>query len=174
MCSDSLEIHDEEGSFYDDVELICSHHLHYDCARELHGQSMHLRCPICEKSLLTDGKLLVTIRNEGGTTLEYDLGTDLEEQTGSPQDALNEAFLSFCFDSDMDAIKEVLADGADINALQRNTGMTGLHLCALNNDAQSIEYLLGKGADRTITAAGTTPLNLAISEGSHEAAYALQ
>lgn len=194
ICHDSLRLQadsdsdDEARDFpkdagayiYDDVELPCRHHLHYDCARDLYGQSSAAitTCPLCNLSLLTHGRILVTVRNEGGVTEEFDLGQDLEEQQQLEADpilARNEAFLSFCFTSDHEAMKDLLRDGADANAVQRGTGMTGLHLCALNNDAAGITILLGAGAHRHIKGVdGGSPLDLAVAEGSHDAACALQ
>lgn len=197
ICNDSLRLQvdsDEESSpeiidgpriieeqyIYDDIEIPCQHHIHYDCARELYGQSHKsiTQCPLCQKSLLTNGRVLVKVRNEGGITTDFDLGQDLEEQLilqADPELAKNEAFLSFCFASDHELIRELLAQGADVNAVQKATGMGGLHLCALNNDAIGIAELLKCGAYRDCKALdGSTALDLAISEGSHQAAYALQ
>lgn len=190
ICNESLQIlvdsDDEETSgseshyVYDDVELPCGHHLHYDCARDLHAQSRAAitSCPSCQNTLLTNGTLLVTIRNEGGVTTRFDLGQDLEEQRmlqENPELARNEAFLSFCFASDHEAMADLLTDGAQVDAVQKETGMRGLHLCALNNDAQGIALLLRAGADREGRSLdGNRPLDIAISEGSHDAAYALQ
>lgn len=171
---------DSEGYVYDDVELPCQHHLHYDCARDLHAQSRSAitKCPLCDTSLMTNGQILVTIRNEGGITTEFDLGQDLEEQrelSEHPELARNEAFLSFCFSGDHEAIRDLLKDGADVNAVQRHTGMNALHLCALNNDGASIRMLLEAGARRDVRGLdGSTALDLALNEGSHDAAYALQ
>lgn len=193
ICNESLRIlidsEDEEASdvstveahyIYDDVELPCGHHLHYDCARDLHAQSRTAttQCPLCQSSLLTNGTLLVTVRNEGGVTTQFDLGQDLEEQRmlqEDPELARNEAFLSFCFASDHEAMQDLLGDGAHVNSVQKETGMRGLHLCALNNDAHGITMLLQAGADREGRSLdGNRPLDVAISEGSHDAAYALQ
>lgn len=201
VCNDSLRIQidsdsDEEGGeairntrksqdtneqfIYDDIELPCHHHIHYDCARDLHAQSRSdiTKCPVCQHSLLTNGRILVIVRNEGGVTTDFDLGQDLEEQAilqADPELARNEAFLSFCFSGDYDALTDLLQQGADVNAIQKGTGMNGLHLCALNNDAAGITELLRRGAKRDERAFnGSTALDLAISEGSHDAAYALQ
>lgn len=211
LCQQSLRIQiDDEDSvevdlstttyIYDDVELPCHHHIHYDCARDLYDQSIHpiTTCPHCSHSLLTPaGQLLVTVRNEGGTTDHFDLGADLADQKEIASDpilARNEAFLSFCFSQDHEAMEELLSSndadtdtdvgrdarevtgrGADVDAVQRKTGMTGLHLCALNNDAHGIRLLLRHGARRDVRGLdGCTPLALAFSEGSHDAAYALQ
>lgn len=195
VCNDSLRIQidseDEgdistdvggsgEGYIYDDVELPCRHHLHYDCARELHAQSRSAitRCPLCDRSLLTNGAIIVTVRNEGGVTTDFDLGQDLEEQRvlqANPELARNEAFLSFCFAGDHEAMRELLENGAEVDAVQQSTGMQGLHLCALNNDAHGIGMLLRAGAKRDGRSLdGSSALDIAIGEGSHDAAYALQ
>lgn len=176
----ALEAGIEEQFIYDDIELPCHHHIHYDCARELYGQSRSAitKCPMCQHSLLTNDRILVIVRNEGGTTMNFDLGQDLEEQLAlqsDPELARDEAFLSFCFASDHELILDLLQQGANVNAVQKATGMGGLHLCALNNDAVGIKELLNAGADRAGKALdGSTALDLAISEGSHDAAYALQ
>ncbi|ORY74355.1 hypothetical protein BCR37DRAFT_384467 [Protomyces lactucae-debilis] len=170
----------EPGYIYDDVELPCRHHIHYECAREAYDESdgSVSQCPFCSQPLLIQGKFLVTVRNEGGVTEQFDLGADLQEQqylAAHPQEALNEALLSMAFSGDLDAVKETLAQGADLDATQAKTGMTALHLCALNNDANIIRFLVEAGADKTVRAGnGMDALQLAISEGSHDAAYALQ
>jgi hypothetical protein len=188
ICNDplliQLDVEDiEEGSsgfIYDDVELLCHHHLHYDCAREAYdaASSNITQCPSCSHPLMTSGKFIVTVRNEGGVTENFDLGSDLAEQqylASHPQEALNEAFLSMAFSGDLEAMQETLRQGADLDASQSATGMTALHLCALNNDANIIRFLVEAGADKTTLAGnGLSALQVAISEGSHDAAYALQ
>ncbi len=188
ICDESLCIEIEEDDqddpttpsfIYDDVEFTCGHHVHYECYREA-ANIDRARCLAsgCGRDILTHGKLVVTVRNEGGVTCNFDLGTDLEEQRtleGDPEALANESFLSFMLQGDEEAAQAMLDKGAHVNAVHHVIGITALHLVAMNNDAAGIRFLLSRGADTEVRASnGQTPLEYAIAEGAHEAAIALQ
>ena len=110
----------------DDVELKCGHHYHWawwvmfaigtsqDLTRPFPNRSFvdysatsaqhRTMCPVCTRSTLTPEpnssklRLLVTVRNEGGTTIEYDLGEALDEdlvwQQQEESGAAYESFLA--------------------------------------------------------------------------------
>ena len=70
---------------------------------------------------------------------------------------------------DADAVRELLRQGADVNA-PRGDGMTGLHWAALNGNAEIAGLLVGAGADlEAATRLGAhTPLHVAAKEGHGE------
>lgn len=60
-----------DASYLDDVELRCSHHFHWTCYAEWEAEDETGRgkCPLCGESALDElGRLMVIVRNEGGTT----------------------------------------------------------------------------------------------------------
>lgn len=102
ICFDPLfiEVDDEEtglaSTIPDDVLLNCrrsmnlsGHHYHWACLQELDesGQWDRSACPFptCGGSPVDEqGKLLVTIRNEGGVTENFDLGAAFDEEREEP------------------------------------------------------------------------------------------
>lgn len=75
---------------------------------------------------------------------------------------------------DLEAIRSLLRDGADVNAAQ-NDGMSALHWAAQNDHASVIEVLLYAGANMAATTrlGGYTPLHLAGRAGNASALEAL-
>jgi len=68
--------------------------------------------------------------------------------------------------NDVEAVRALLADGADVNVPRRD-GMTGLHWAALNGNAEIAELLVRAGADlEAATRLGAhRPLHIAAKEG---------
>jgi len=77
-------------------------------------------------------------------------------------------------DRDLEAVRELLRAGADVNAAQ-NDGMSALHWAAQNDDAPVIEVLLYAGANTAATTrlGGYAPLHLAGRAGNASALDAL-
>ncbi|MDE3001730.1 MAG: ankyrin repeat domain-containing protein [Gemmatimonadota bacterium] len=75
---------------------------------------------------------------------------------------------------DVEAVRSLLRDGADVNAAQ-NDGMSALHWAAQNDDGAVIEVLLYAGANTAATTrlGGYTALHLAGRAGNAEALDAL-
>lgn len=119
ICFDPLfiEVDDEEtglaSTIPDDVLLNCrrsmnlsGHHYHWACLQELDesGQWDRSACPFptCGGSPVDEqGKLLVTIRNEGGVTENFDLGAAFDEEKEEPLTRKQElCFILFCYPGD--------------------------------------------------------------------------
>ena len=79
-----------------------------------------------------------------------------------------------CKKGDIEAVKQHLAAGADVNA-GGVFGKTPLHLAALNDHKEIAELLIAKGADVNAKQAveGETPLHLATWDGYKEIAELL-
>jgi ankyrin repeat protein len=75
---------------------------------------------------------------------------------------------------DLDAVRVLLRDGADVNAAQGD-GMTALHWAARSGNVPMLKILLYAGAnpDATTRLGGYTPLHLASQEGLGEAVRTL-
>ena len=71
--------------------------------------------------------------------------------------------------NDAEAVRALLADGADVN-VPRGDGMTGLHWAALNGNAQIARLLINAGAnlDAATRLGAHTPLHVAAREGHGE------
>ena len=70
---------------------------------------------------------------------------------------------------DVEAVRTLLADGADVNAAHGD-GMTGLHWAALNGNAEIARLLIGAGAalEAGTRLGGHTPLHVAARAGHGE------
>lgn len=80
----------------DDVELHCckglgtsGHHFHWACLQELDEEGLldRSKCPFpkCGRNPLSEErKLLVTVRNEGGVTEDFDLGQAFDKDKEEP------------------------------------------------------------------------------------------
>ena len=75
---------------------------------------------------------------------------------------------------DLEAVRTLLRDGADVNASQGD-GMSALHWAAMNGDADMVEVLVYAGAtlEGTTRLGGYTPLHLASHRGLSAAVQAL-
>jgi len=68
----------------------------------------------------------------------------------------------------LDILKELLAEGADINIISQN-GYTPLHRASQNGHTVIVDFLLSNGANATIESKdGETPLTLAVKNGRNE------
>ena len=74
----------------------------------------------------------------------------------------------------IEAVKQHLANGTDVNAKDEN-GYTPLHPAALNGHKEIVELLINKGADvNAKNSDGGTPLDLAILRNEKETADLLR
>ena len=73
----------------------------------------------------------------------------------------------------IEAVKQAIADGADLNAMG-DEGETPLHQAALGGHKEVAELLIVKGADLNAKSYGETPLDLAIRLGQTETAELLR
>ena len=73
----------------------------------------------------------------------------------------------------IEAVKQAIADGADVNALG-DEGETPLHQAAIGGHKEVAELLIAKGADLDAKSYGETPLDLAIRLGQTETAALLR
>ena len=65
---------------------------------------------------------------------------------------------------DIEAVKQHLADGADVNAKEGEWGYTPLHSAVAEGHKEVAELLIANGADvNSMLKFGSTPLDLAIS-----------
>ncbi|KAG9019615.1 hypothetical protein FRB90_012461 [Tulasnella sp. 427] len=197
ICDQGLVVAPEdlaESSYLDDVELSCTHHFHWTCYAEWEEDESRGKCPLCgESSLDQRGRLIVIVRNEGGTTQGFDLGEalDLEsEMDAHPQRKRERAFLEMIASKDYETALALLTTfgddeekepPVDVNCLHGDDaepaivrGKTALHVCAMSDDADGISWLLRFGADRTVQDVdGRTPLEYAERLGNARAKDAL-
>lgn len=183
-------------SYLDDVELRCSHHFHWTCYGEWEEEDKSRRgaCPLCGEGALDEGgRLIVIVRNEGGSTEGFDLGEALDEEMemeAHPQRKRERAFLDMIASKDYETALGLLTTygddesrepPVDVNCLHGEDaeprvvrGKTALHVCAMRDDVEGIRWLLRFGADRTVTdEQGRTPLGYAERLGLTRAIDAL-
>ena len=85
------------------------------------------------------------------------------------------ALLEAAFDEDIKAVKQHLADGADVNAKDKFYGGTSLHHAAKAGQKEIIELLIANGADvNAKDNFGSTPLEFAIRTDHPETADLLR
>ncbi|CUS12720.1 unnamed protein product [Tuber aestivum] len=181
-CHEALTIpdedHPEEPGLVDDVELRCGHHYHWSCfAGEYSADgatpATKSQCPACTQDITTNGKLLVTLRNEGGEQPNTDIGTLLEEEEfydRNPEMKEVRAFLEFCAEGDEEDVREMLAATPELVSRQdHETGQTGLHVAVMNGREAIVGILFEHHVDRHVTdAAGKTAYQLAVDMGATE------
>ena len=86
------------------------------------------------------------------------------------------ALLEAAFDEDIKAVKQHLADGADVNAKDKFYGGTSLHHAAKAGQKEIIELLIANGADVNVKIEddlGATPLHFVAIAGHNEIAELL-
>jgi hypothetical protein len=189
ICQESLVIAstEDEGpsAIVDDVELLpCRHHFHWSCIMEYEMGSTASKglCPHCnENALDPQGRFLVTVRNEGGTTENFDLGKEIEEEIyldSNPHIRRQKAFFSLLQFGEFDEVEEMLQgvdEGGDGSKMDPDVGFEGgqttaLHLATTLNNVQAIRLLLSYGADvRRKNDEGQTAIDIATSLNAHEA-----
>ncbi|CAZ82992.1 unnamed protein product [Tuber melanosporum] len=179
-CHEALTIPDEdhplEPGLVGDVELRCGHHYHWSCFAEEYSAdgatpATKAQCPTCTHDITTNGKLLVTLRNEGGEQPDTDIGTLLEEEEfygRNPEMKEVRAFLEFCAEGDEGEVREMLAATPELVSRQdHETGQTGLHVAVMNGREEVIRVLFKHNVDRLVTdAAGKTAYQLAVDMGA--------
>ncbi|RPA99433.1 hypothetical protein L873DRAFT_904032 [Choiromyces venosus 120613-1] len=179
-CHEALTIPDEdhplEPGLVDDVELLCGHHYHWSCFAEEYSvegatPATKAQCPTCAADITTDGKLLVTLRNEGGEQKNTDIGTLLEEEEfydQNPELKKVRAFLEFCAEGDEEEVGEMLAVTPQLVSRQdHETGQTGLHVAVMNGREGVVRILLEHYVDRhVVDVAGKTAYQLAVDMGA--------
>jgi len=84
------------------------------------------------------------------------------------------ALLTYASSGNIEAAKQAIADGADVNATNKGAG-TPLHHAAQEGHKETAELLIAKGADVNATNdKGTTPLDWTILFGQPETADLLR
>lgn len=112
---------DQHESVPDDVELSCGCHFHWECFLDAYTIT---ECPSCSKnisSLSSTGQqqVLCTVRNEGGTQIDFDILPTATEEAylrAYPEERKAHAFLEFCREGDMDAILHMIKDDEENDA----------------------------------------------------------
>ena len=78
-----------------------------------------------------------------------------------------------CDKGNIEAVKQFLADGADVNVKDKDGG-TPLSYAAFEGHKEIVELLIAKGADLSAKSWGETPLDSAIRIGQTETADLLR
>ncbi|KAI5123417.1 hypothetical protein M0805_006122 [Coniferiporia weirii] len=144
----SFETDDPSTStFPDDVELPCwqningsGHHFHWACLQEHDesGEWNRRKCPFtaCGRDLLDDtGRLLVTVRNEGGVTNDFDISKAFDEDKESLTRKHELAMLDAVHSGEWDIVENFLVEGVDPNSVENEENrLTGLHFAAYLGD----------------------------------------
>ena len=88
----------------------------------------------------------------------------------APDISIHDAVL----DGDIEAVKQHIAAGTDVNAKDDNFRRPPLHLAASQGHKEIVELLIAKGADVNTKGDGKTPLDRAISVRQTETADILR
>jgi hypothetical protein len=119
------------SSVPDDVELHCNCHFHWECFLDAYTLTS---CPNCEaniSSLSATGQqqVLCTVRNEGGTQMDFDILPTATEEAylrAYPEERKGHAFLEFCREGDVDAIVHMVKDDGEDDAEENGEGEVDL------------------------------------------------
>ena len=85
------------------------------------------------------------------------------------------ALMDAAWDGNIEAVKQYIAAGVDVNAKRKGSGWTALHFAALEDHKEIVELLITKGADVNAKAdKGFTPLDVAIQRKHPETADLLR
>jgi len=193
ICDEPLLVPDTDSPkstttfFLDDVELNCHHHFRWSCFADYDREAPTNRssCPACgSPTLSSSGLLIVTIRNEGGVTENFNLGAELDEEAfydAHPQLKCARAFLGLMAQREFDAAAELLHSGDDgteeisVDCRLSDGGQTALHMAALNDDVEACILLLNWGASPDLQdEQGKTALAYAMEHGADAAASVLK
>jgi hypothetical protein len=78
------------------------------------------------------------------------------------------------FGGSLDIVRLLIANGADVNAVYVDTGLTGLHAAVFSENIEVIKLVLDAGADPNIPDnEDTSPLKFSVEQGSFEMAKLL-
>ena len=119
----------------DDVTLPCGHHYHYACLEEVYLLTPPLsHCPSCQQPIHTHSRLVVTLHTEGGVVHNHDLTEAFEEEAffdANPELKLQRAFLGFCAEGDVEAVKGMLEAEGGVVGNARDEEGGAVHVAVL-------------------------------------------
>jgi len=102
-----------------------------------------------------------------------DLLREHSGKTGQELAAANKKLTDAALNGDIEAVKQYLAAGADVNAKNENR-LTPLHLAGFKGHKEIAELLIAKGADVNAKSNYGTPLDLTNQQGKTETANLLR
>jgi ankyrin repeat protein len=117
-----------------------------------------------------DPETIASCNNSGA--VKQSLADGIASWSQDQQGIVNNAFVFACMHGHIDAATLLLERGAEINAIPGGFDFagTGLHYAALNGHRPMVEFLLARGADRSIkdTKVGSTAAGWAEHGGHHD------
>ncbi|KAF8204200.1 hypothetical protein K438DRAFT_550903 [Mycena galopus ATCC 62051] len=133
-------------------------------------------CPTCQANLLTDGRYWVHVCTNSGNRCYTDITEEVEERRQAVQLARLQIFFDSLSHRNLHIAGGLLTgpDSVDVNFQTPLGGLTPLHFCAMNDDAEGISFLLSHGADKHQRAEdGLLPVDYAKSHNALNAAERL-
>lgn len=98
----------------------------------------------------------------------------LKDANAAREDNNKTILMYACWVGNSDAVKYLIAKGADVNA-QDAEGATALHLAAWKGHTSIALFLLENGASgQSVSKEGMTPLDIALMQGNKEIAAAIE